>query len=94
MSRAERRRDREPRVRALFSEEHVGPVLDLFEILEYAWHDAHGDITPAEDIVDDVLLLSEGSIDRLIQVVRLAVADWRDVKVQAAQRRAMSSRRC
>ena len=63
------------------------PALDVLELLEFAWHDCYGEITPSEEIVDDVLLLSEGSIDLLIHAVRLAVTDWRDVKVNAARLR-------
>ena len=87
VSRADRRRDREPRVRAVFSEEMVAPALDLLELLEIAWHDSYGEISPSEAIVDDVLLLSEGSMPLLVHAVRLAVADWRDVVVGAAQLR-------
>ena len=58
--RAERRRDREPRARAIFPEEQVPPALDVLELLECLWHDCYGDVTPSEEIVDDVLLLSEG----------------------------------
>ncbi|HEX6395401.1 MAG TPA: hypothetical protein VFZ97_18345 [Acidimicrobiales bacterium] len=87
VSRADRRSDREPRVRAMFSEEHVAPALDLLELLEFAWHDCYGDVSPPDEIVEDVLLLSEGSIDLFIHAARLAVADWRDVKVNAASLR-------
>jgi hypothetical protein len=87
VSRADRRRDREPRVRAVFSEEQVAPALDLLEWLELAWHDCYDDITPSDEIVADVLLLSEGSIDLLIHAARLAVTDWRDLKVNAAKLR-------
>jgi hypothetical protein len=41
-------------------------VLDLLELLELAWHDCYRDISPPEDIVDDVLLLSEGSMEKLL----------------------------
>ena len=84
VSRADRRREREPRVRAVFSETQVAPALDLLELLEFAWHDCYGDITPSDEFVEDLLLLSKGSIDLLIHAARLAVADWRDVKVNAA----------
>jgi hypothetical protein len=87
VSRADRRRDREPRVQAVFTDRQVKPALDLLELLELAWHDCYHDISPSEDIIDDVLLLSDGSIDKLISAAKLAVTDWRDLKVAAATRR-------
>jgi len=48
-----------------------------------AWHDAYGEVTPSEEVIDDILLLSEGNLRLLIRWARLAVADWRDVKVAA-----------
>ena len=62
-------------------------ALDLLELVELAWHDCYGEITPSEELVDDMLLLSDGNIDKLIDVARLVVTDWRDVKLAAAERR-------
>jgi hypothetical protein len=67
VSRADRRRQREPRVKAVFEDRHVHGAQDLLELLELAWHDCYRDISPAEDIVDDVLLLSEGSMEKLLR---------------------------
>jgi hypothetical protein len=83
VGRAERRRERTPRVIELFGEEQAPFVLDLLELTELAWHDCYGEVTPTDDVIEDMLLLSEGSIERLIQAARLAVADWRDLKVAA-----------
>jgi hypothetical protein len=87
VSRTDRRREREPRFGTVFAADHVASALDLLELLELAWHDCYGDITPPEDIIDDVLLLSEGSMDKLVAAARLAVADWRDLKVASADLR-------
>lgn len=84
VSRADRRRDRKPRVQAVFADRHVGPVLDLLELLELAWHDCYHDISSPEDIIDDVLLLGNGSMDKLVSAAKLAITDWRDLKVAAA----------
>ena len=84
VSRADRRKDRKPRVQAVFADRHVEPALDLLELLELAWHDCYHDISPVEDTIDDVLLLSGGSMDKLVSAARLAVTDWRDLKVAAA----------
>jgi hypothetical protein len=83
VSRAERRKDRTPRAIAVFGENLAPFALDLLELTELAWHDCYGEVTPSEDIIEDMLLLSEGSIERLIQVTRLGVTDWRDLKVAA-----------
>ena len=87
VGRNQRRIERQPRVAELFTEPVVEVALDLLEILEIAWHDCYGDVTPPEDIIDDVLLLSEGDLAGLVRSSRLALIDWRDVKVNAASLR-------
>ena len=85
IGRAERREARRHRALAVFGEALAPVALDLLELTELAWHDCYGEITPAEDVIEDMLLLSEGSIERLIEVARLAVADLRDLKVAAEE---------
>jgi hypothetical protein len=87
IGRAERRKERTPLALEVFGEERARLALDLLELTELAWHDCYGEITPSEGFVEDMLLLSEGSIERLIEVARLAVTDWRDVKVAADELR-------
>ena len=58
-------------------------ALDLLELLEMAWHDTYGEGTPPEEVIDDILLLSEGNLRLLIRWARLAITDWRDVRVAA-----------
>lgn len=87
IGRAERRRERTPLVVEVFGEERAKRALDLLELTELAWHDSYGEISPSEGLVEDMLLLSEGSIGRLIEVARLAVSDWRDVEVAAEELR-------
>lgn len=87
VSRADRRREREGRVVAMFGTSRAARALDVLELVEFAWHDCYGDITPPEEIIDDMLLLSDGSIDGLIVAARLGVTDWRDLKVAANARR-------
>jgi len=36
-------------------------------------------------MIEDMLLISEGSIERLIQAALLGVTDWRDLKVEAEE---------
>ncbi|MCP3854041.1 MAG: hypothetical protein GY698_04795 [Actinomycetia bacterium] len=87
ISRADRRRDRVGRVRRWFGEDEAPAALDLLEVLELAWHDCYTEISPSEDIIDDVLLLSDGDLAALIRAVRLATTDWRDLKIAATERR-------
>jgi hypothetical protein len=74
-------------VLALFGDDLAPFALDLLELTELAWHDSYGEITPSEDMIEDMLLLSEGRIEGLIQAARLGVTDWRDLKVAAEQYR-------
>jgi DNA modification methylase len=47
------------------------------------------DITPPEDIVDDMLLLSGRNLAALVRAAHLAVSDWRDLRVAAEKLRAI-----
>jgi hypothetical protein len=87
VSRAGRRRERERRVAAVFGKDRAAHALDLLELVELAWHDCYGEITPPEEIIDDMLLLSDGSIEGLVVAARLGVDDWRDLTVAANARR-------
>jgi hypothetical protein len=62
-------------------------ALDALEVMELAWHDCYGEVSPSEEVIDDVLVLSEGSLERLIPNIKLAVTDPRDLKVAADARR-------
>ena len=89
VSRADRRKSRVARVSAVFGTA-TPSALDLLELVELAWHDCYGEITPSEDVIDDLLLLSQGRLDGLVGAARLAIADWRDVKIAADQLRGQS----
>ena len=80
--RAERRAERRTKVAVLFAD-RTDRALDLLELLEMAWHDSFDEGTPPEDVIDDVLLLSGGSLRSLIRWSRLAVADYHEVRVAA-----------
>ncbi len=60
IGRAERFDERKPRVIAAFGsdDETLRAVAHVFELMEMAWHDCYGEVTPAEEIVDEVLLCS------------------------------------
>jgi hypothetical protein len=87
VGREARRIEREPRVVAVFGTEGAPRALDFLELVELAWHDCYQEVAPPDDVIDDMLLLSDGRLDRLVDAARLAVADWRDLKVAAARRR-------
>lgn len=58
-------------------------ALDLLELVELAWHDCYGEPSPPEEVIDDILLVSRGDLGRLVSAARLAVIDWRDLRVAA-----------
>ena len=87
VSRADRRSERTPAFVEAFGDEVAPLALDLMEILEFGWHDCYGDITPPTEVVDDILICSEGQLDKMIWAVREALADWRDLRLAADRRR-------
>ncbi len=62
-------------------------ALDVFELLELAWHDCHGEVTPPASVVDDVWTVADGSLGRLVSASRLAVTDSRELHVMADETR-------
>jgi hypothetical protein len=89
VGRAERRAGRRTKVAVLFAD-RTDRALDLLELLEFAWHDVYGEVTPPEAVIDDVLTVSQGTLRGLIRAARLAVADSRDLSLQAASVRSDS----
>ena len=87
VGRAQRRAEREEAFREAFGDRDWRIALDLIEILELAWHDCYGEITPSDAVIDDILVCSEGRLGRLIQAAHLAVSDWRDLRLAADERR-------
>jgi hypothetical protein len=86
IGRARRLEERKPRVIAVFGDDAatLQSVSRVFELLELAWHDCYGEITPSDEIIDDVLLCSGGTLAGLVDAAHLAVIDWRDLKMWAA----------
>lgn len=58
-------------------------ALDVLELTELAWHDCYGEVTPPEDVVDDVLACSRGELAGFARAARLAVTDRRDLRLAA-----------
>lgn len=81
-SRASRREQRRPLVQEMFGSE-ADAALDLLELTEFAWHDCYGDVSPPDQVVDDILRVSEGCLDLLSRAARLAIEDCRDLRLQA-----------
>src|SRR5689334_18321214 len=85
IGRANRRTARRERAAASgVAADEVEAALDLLELLELAWHDCYDEITPSEDVIDEVLLCGGGSLAGIAKAARLAVADVRDLHVWAA----------
>jgi hypothetical protein len=86
IGRAERFEQRKPRIIAVFGDdkETLRSVSELLTLMEMAWHDCYGEITPADDIVEDILLCSGGTLGGLIDATHLAVIDHRDLSVRAS----------
>jgi hypothetical protein len=78
--------ERKPRVVAVFGndEKTLRSVFAVFALLEMAWHDCYGEVTPPEEVVDNVLLCSRGTIAGLVGAAHLAVLDPRDLSIAAA----------
>ncbi|MFO7572870.1 MAG: hypothetical protein R6W48_09785 [Gaiellaceae bacterium] len=90
VGRAERFEERKPRVALVFGDdaETMRLVSRVFELMEMAWHDCYAEVTPPENVVDDVLLCSGGTLRGLIDAAHLAVVDRRDLSVWASGIRA------
>ena len=87
IERADRRAGRRTKVAVLFAD-RTDRALDLLELLEMAWHDRHQEPTPPEALIDDILLLSDGDLRKLIRWTRVAAIDWREARDAAEERRA------
>jgi len=82
IGRTNRRNARAPRARQLFGE-NAEEALDLLELLELAWHDCYAEVSPSDEVIEDVWIVSEGQLPKLIQAARLAVQDPRDLRMNA-----------
>jgi len=87
ISRAERRNARSDRATELFGA-HADAALDALELLELAWHDCYRELSPPEQMIEDIWVVSDGDLALLIAATRLAVTDFRDLRVSADSLRA------
>jgi hypothetical protein len=90
VGRAERWEQRKPKVVAIFGSdaETLRRVSDVLELMEMAWHDCYREVTPSDEVIDEILLCSGGTLGGLIDAARLAVADRRDLQLWADDVRA------
>ena len=86
IGRQARRREQLPRIQAEFPGQ-VETAVQVLDLLDFAWHDCHGEAAPPEAVVDDVLLTANKDLTTLIDAAHLAVLDWRDLRVRADQMR-------
>jgi hypothetical protein len=84
--RADRRSARAERAAELFGAQ-ADAALDALELLELAWHDCYGEPSPPEQVIDDIWVISDGDLARLIAAAHLAVTDFRDLRLSADSRR-------
>jgi uncharacterized protein with von Willebrand factor type A (vWA) domain len=82
VGRIERRASREARVREDFGE-RATVALDLLELTELAWHDCYGEVTPPDEVIADILTCANGDMATLVTAARLAVEDFRDLRIWA-----------
>lgn len=61
----------------------VEAALDVLELMELAWHDCYGESTPPEQVIDDVLTVSQGDLPALASAALLGVTDRRDLRLAA-----------
>ncbi|MGI5456560.1 hypothetical protein ACQEWB_26030 [Streptomyces sp. CA-249302] len=83
VGRAARRAERRASVEVAFGRKRTEAALDLLELLELAWHDCYAEITPDDQVIADILTCAEGDLARLIRYTRLAVEDYRDLRMCA-----------
>jgi len=83
VGRSERRAERRDRVVAAVGDASADSALDLLELVDLAWHDCYGEVAPPDAVIEDILILGQGKLDRLLRAAHLAVVDWRDLRVAA-----------
>jgi len=83
----DRREQRRQRAAKLFGRQ-AEAALDALALLDLAWHDCYGEPTPPVEVIEDVRLVSDGELAGLVSAAHLAVADFRDLRLNAEARRA------
>ena len=76
------RRGRSARAQSDFGPD-AEAALDVLELTEFAWHDCFGEVTPPDAVIDDAFTVARGSMTQLVRAARLAVEDYRDLRLTA-----------
>ena len=76
-----------PRLEAAFGPDRARRAIDVLTLTEMAWHDCYGEVAPPAEVLDDILVVADGDLERLVQAAVLAVTDFRDLRLAADQRR-------
>jgi uncharacterized protein (UPF0261 family) len=63
-------------------------ALDVLELVEFAWHDCYGEVSPSVQVIDDICVVAAGNMAGLARAARLAIEDARDLRLGADARRA------
>ena len=84
IGRAERFDLLRPRVVELFGHKRSRGVFALLELVEMAYHDCYGEVSPPSQVMEDLLACSGGDWEKLIHACNLAVVDSRDLRVWAS----------
>lgn len=56
-------------------------------LLDFAWHDCYGELSPPDEVLEDIWLLAAGNLARFVSAAHLAVIDFRDLRVSADDKR-------
>jgi hypothetical protein len=64
IGKAARRAERAPPAESVLVKPQAPAALDLVELLEFAWHDTDGEITPPDDVILNILICSRGTSPR------------------------------
>lgn len=83
VGRAARRAERSSLVESVLGKSQASAGLDLLELIEYAWHDCYGEITPPDDVILNILICSRGKLSEMIHAAKVAIADCRDLQLWA-----------
>ena len=72
-----------PRLQSEFEPDGADRARDVLTLADMAWHDCYGESALPADVADDVLVVAQGDLGRLIRAALLAVTDFRDLRVEA-----------
>src|SRR5690348_4924847 len=82
IGRSNRRASRRQRAQDAFGK-NAEAVLDVLELVEFAWHDCYRDIAPPDEVIDDIFVVADGNVAKFARAARLAVEDFRDLRMSA-----------